>query len=157
MLNFWLTSFVPLWGHIFFSFFLLHFFTFLPVTLNLAYFAPLNGVGRIFPVNFNYQRCLENFNMINIWLTSWVPLWGQIFFQFFHFFTFLPVTLNLAYFAPLNGASRIFPVNFNYQICLVNSNLIHFWLTSWVPLWGQIFFSFFFIFCPGQECEANNP
>ena len=28
------------------SFFLLHFFTVLPVTLNLAYFAPLNGAGR---------------------------------------------------------------------------------------------------------------
>ena len=65
------------------------FFTFLHVTLNLAYFALLNGAGRIFPVNFNYQRCLENSDMINFWLTSWVPLWGQIFFSFslFHFFT----------------------------------------------------------------------
>ena len=79
--------------------------------------------------------------MINFWLTSWVPLWGHIFFSFFHFFTFLPVTLNLAYFAPLNGASRIFPVNFNYQRCLENSNMINFWLTSWIPSWGQIFFS----------------
>ena len=61
----------------------------LPVTLNLAYFTPLNGAGRIFPVNFNYQRCLENSNMINFWLTSWVPSWGQIFlvFSLFHFFT----------------------------------------------------------------------
>ena len=64
------------------------FFTFLPVTLNLAYFALLNGAGQIFPVNFNYQRCLENSNMINFWLTSWVPLWGQIFLVFFTFSCF---------------------------------------------------------------------
>ena len=76
----------------FFSFF--HFFTFLHVTLKLAYFAPLNGEGQIFPVNFDYPRCLENSNMINFWLTSWVPLWWQIFLVFF--FLFLPVTLNLA-------------------------------------------------------------
>ena len=29
-------------------------FTFLPVTLNLGYFAHLNGAGWIFPVNLNY-------------------------------------------------------------------------------------------------------
>ena len=135
MINFWLTSWVPLWGQIFFSF--LYFFTLLPVTLNLAYFAPLNGAGRIFSVNFNYQRCLENSNMINFWLTSWVPSWGPFCFCFFllHFFTFLPDPLNLAYFAPLKGAGRIFTVNFNYQRCLTNSNMINFWLTIWVTLW----------------------
>jgi hypothetical protein len=73
-----------LWWHIF-LFFFSHFFTFLPVTLNLAYFAPLKGVGRIFSVNFNYQRCLKNSNMMNFWLTSWVTWWWQIFFSFFHF------------------------------------------------------------------------
>ena len=107
-----------------------------------------NFACRIFPVNFNYQRCLENSNMIIFWLTSWVHSWGQIFLVF-HFFTFLPVTLNLAYFAPLNGAARIFPVNFNYQRCLENSKMIILWLTSWVPLWGQIclvFFLHFFTF-----------
>ena len=46
------------------------FSTCLPIALNLAYFALQNGAGRIFPVNFNYQRCLENSNMINFWLTS---------------------------------------------------------------------------------------
>ena len=141
MINFWLTNWVPSWGQIFLKLF--HTFTFLPVNLNLAYFAPLNGASRSFPVNFNYQRCLENCNMINFWLTSWVPSWWQIFFISFHFFTFLPVTLNLAYFAPLNGASRSFPLNFNYQRCLENYNMINFWLTSWDPLWWQIFFSFF--------------
>ena len=122
---------------LFFSFFLLHFFPFLPVTLNLAFFTPLNGLGRIFPVNINYQRCLENFNMINFWFPRWVPSWGQIFFKVFfsRFFTFLPVTLNLACFSPLNSAGRIFPVNFNYQRCLKISNMINFGLTSWVTLW----------------------
>ena len=52
-----------------------HFFTFLPFTLKLAHFAPLNGAGQIFPVNFNYPKFLDNSNMINFWLTSWVPLW----------------------------------------------------------------------------------
>ena len=51
---------------------------FLPVTLKLAYFTPLNGAGCTFPVNFNYQRCLENSNMINFWLTSWITSWWQI-------------------------------------------------------------------------------
>ena len=46
-----------------------------PIILNLAYFAPLNGASRIFPVNFNYPRCLDNSNMIIFWLTSWVPSW----------------------------------------------------------------------------------
>ena len=43
-------------------FFSSSFFTsslFLPVTLKLAHFAPLNGAGRIFPVNINYPRCLK--------------------------------------------------------------------------------------------------
>ena len=134
MINFWLSSWVPSWGHIFLVFLL---FPFLPVTLNLAYFEPLNCAGRIFPVNFNYQRCLKNSNIINFWLTSWVPSWGQIFLVFFSltFFTFLPVTLNLAYFSPLNGAGWIFPVNFKYQTFIENSNMIIFWLTSWVTLW----------------------
>ena len=117
---------------------------FLPITLNLAYFAALNGAGWIFAVNFNYQRCLKNSNMFNFWLTSLVPLWGEILFLFFHFFTSLPVTLNLAYFSPLNDAGRNFPVNFNYQRCLKNSNMINFWLTSWVSLLGQIFFPLFY-------------
>ena len=50
----------------------LKFFTFLPVPLNLAYSAPLYGAGRICPENFNYQRCLENSSMMNLWLTSMV-------------------------------------------------------------------------------------
>ena len=110
------------------------FFTFLPVTLNQAYFAPLNGACLIFPVNFNYPRCLENSNMIIFGLR-----WGHIFFSFL-FFTFLPLTLKLAYFAPLNGAGQIFPVNFNCPRCLENSNMISIWLTSWVIWWEQIFF-----------------
>ena len=142
MINFCLTSWVPSWRQIFF---ILFFFTFLPVTLNLAYFAPLNGAGQNFPVNFNYQRCLENSNMVNFWLKSWVPSWGQIFSVISWVFHFLSVTFNLAYFAPLNGAGLIFPVNFNYQRCLENSNMIKFWLTSWVPLWGQILFFFTFL------------
>ena len=125
--------------------FFLHFFTSLPVTLNLAFFAPLNGGCQIFPVNFNYQRWMENTDMINFWLTSCVPWGWQIFFSLFflHFFTFFPITLNLAYFASLNSAGWIFPVNFNYQRCLKNSNIINLWLTSWVPSWLQICFSFF--------------
>ena len=42
----------------------------MPVTLNLAYFAPLNGAGRIFPVSFNYQRCMEISIIIRFWLTN---------------------------------------------------------------------------------------
>ena len=80
----------PFVGTDFVIFFLLYFFTFLPVTLNLAYFAPLNGAGRIFSVNFNYQRCLKNSKMVNFWLTSWVTLWRQIFKVFF--LHFLPRT-----------------------------------------------------------------
>ena len=37
-------------------------------------------------LNLNYQWYLENSNMIIFWLTSWVPLWWQIFFKLFHFF-----------------------------------------------------------------------
>ena len=71
MISFGLTSWVT-WVKDFLIFFISQFFTFLPVTLKLAYFAPLQGVGQSFPVNFNYPRCLENYNMINFWLTSWV-------------------------------------------------------------------------------------
>ena len=46
--------------------------------------------GSDFPVNFNYQRCLENSNMIRFWLTSWGPSWGQICLVFF--LHFLPQT-----------------------------------------------------------------
>ena len=70
---------------------------------------------------------------IHFWLTNWVPSWGEICLVFS--LTFLPVTLNLAFFAPLNSAGRIVPVNFNYQRCLENSKIINFWLTSWVTLW----------------------
>ena len=73
---------------------LLRFFNWLPfllITLNLAYFASLNGVARIFSVSFSYQRCLENFNMINFWSTSWVTLLWQISFSFF-LLHFLPRT-----------------------------------------------------------------
>ena len=142
MINLLLTSWVPLWGQIFKKKFSSLFY---PVTLNLAYFAFLNGAGWTFPVNFNYQRCLETSNMINFWLTSWVPSWGQICLVC-NFFTFLPVTLNLPYFAPLNGAGWIFPVNFNYQRCLKSSSMINIWLTSWVSSWGQIFLKVFFHF-----------
>ena len=130
-----------------------HFFTFLPVTLKLAYLAPLNGAGRIFPVNFNYPRCLENSKMINFWLTSWVSLWWQIFLKLF-FFTFLPITWNLVYFAPLNGGGWIFPVNFNYQRCLENSNMINLLLTSWVPSWWHICLNFFFFFTSSLFCPS---
>ena len=125
-------------------------FHFLPVTLNLAYFAPLNAAGWISPVNFNYQRCLENSNMINVWLTSWVPLWGQIFlvFSLFSLFTHY---FEFSLLCTRNGANRIFPVNFNYQRCLENSNMVRFWLTSWVPLWGQIFLVFFSLFAPDKS------
>ena len=117
------------------NFFLLffHFFTFLPVTLKLAYFAPLNGAGRFLPVNFNYPRCLENSNLINFWWTSWVPLWWDFFLVFFSL-TFFPVTWNSANFAPLNSAGRIFSKR-QQQKFLENSNIINFWLTSWVPSW----------------------
>ena len=203
MINFLLPKWVPSWGLI-----KKKFFTFLPITLNSAYFAPLNGASRIFPVNFNYQRCLENSNMINFWLTSLVPSWGQIFvsfvslflfftrhfefsllctpkwcgsdfssklqltkmpgklvqdqylvdklgpflgtdlFSFFllHFFTYLPVTLNIAYFAPLNGAGQIFPITFNY----------HFWLTSWVFSWNR-FFLVFSLFAPDKSVQQTTP
>ena len=43
--------------------------------------------------------------------------------NFFQSFTFLPVTLKLAYFAALNGARQICPVNANYPRCLENSNI----------------------------------
>ena len=56
-----------------------HFFIFLPVPLTLA---SLNGAGWIFPVNFNYQRCLENSDMINFWLKSWVILWWLFSYSF---------------------------------------------------------------------------
>ena len=81
MINFWFISRVT----DFLKFFS-HFFTFLPVTFNLAYFAAINCAAQIFPLNFIYQRCLENSKIINFWLTSWVPLP-----PLFHFF---PVTLN---------------------------------------------------------------
>ena len=71
--------------------------------------------------------------VIKFWLTSWVIWWRQICSP--HFFTCLPVSLKLAYFAPLNGAGRFFPVNFNYPRCLENSNMIMFWLISWVIWW----------------------
>ena len=64
MINFWLTSWVPLWWQIFFSFFFSLLFSLFNSVLNLAYFAPLNGAGRIFSGNLNYPRCLGNFNMI---------------------------------------------------------------------------------------------
>ena len=153
MINFWLTSWFPLWGKIFLVFSLFHFFT---RHFEFSLLCTLKWCVSDFLVNFNYQRCPEHSNMINFWLTSWVPSWGHIFLVFSLFFTFLPVTLNIAYFAPLNDAGWIFPVNFNYQRCLKNSNMINFWLTSWVTLWGQIFFSFFTFF-PGQESVANNP
>ena len=71
MINFWLTG-VPSWWQTFWKFFLSLFHFFLPVPLTLA---SLNGAGWIFPVNFNYQRCLENSDMIIFWLKSWVILW----------------------------------------------------------------------------------
>ena len=82
---FWFTSLVPLGWQIFFVSFSLPISLF-SFTLNLSHFAPLNGAGQIFPVNFNYQRCLENFNMINFWLTTWVTLWWQILVVFFSHF-----------------------------------------------------------------------
>ena len=87
------------------------------------------------------------------------PFVGKDFFQFFSsLFHFLHGTLNLAYFAPLNGADRIFPVNFNYQRCLENSNMIRFWLTRWVPSWGQIFLSLFSsLFAPDKSGQQTTP
>ena len=155
--------------------------TFWPVTLNLAYFASLNCGGQIFPVNCNYQRCLEtltwsffgwqgeslcrdifffilfspfyfflvtwnsayyallvrvgffqrfleNSNIINFGLTNWVPLWGQIF-LLFHFFA---GHFELSLLCTLKWCVPDFSVNFNYQRCPENSNMINFWLTSWV-------------------------
>ena len=71
----WVDKLGPFMGTDFFSFFSSSLFHFLPVTLNLAYFAPLNGACRIFPVNLNYKRCLKNSKMINSWLISLVTLW----------------------------------------------------------------------------------
>ena len=48
----------------------------------------LNSAGWIFPVNYNYPRCLENSNIMNFWLTSWSPLWWPIVLVFFFLFTF---------------------------------------------------------------------
>ena len=42
-----------------------HSVTFLPITLKLAYFAPLTGAGQNFPVSFNYPRWLENSTVVN--------------------------------------------------------------------------------------------
>ena len=74
------------------------------------------------------------------------PFVGTDFLKVFFFFTFLPVTLNLAYFALLNGAGQIFPVNFKYPRCLENSYMINF-----CPFVVTDFFLFFYIslFCPG--------
>ena len=130
MINLWLTSWVPSWGQIFKKFF---FFTFLPVTFNLAYFAPLNGAGRIFPVNFNYQRCLENYNMINFWLTNWVPSWGQIFLKAFSLFHFFTRHIEFSLLCTPKWCGSDFPVNFNYQRCRENPNMINIWLERWVP------------------------
>ena len=161
MIRFWLTSWVIWWEQISFRFFSSSLFHFLPVTLKLAYFAPLNGACRIFPVNFNYPRCLENSNMTNFWLICWVIWWGQIFFGSFllHIFHFFACHFEVSYFAPLNGAGQIFPENFNYPRCLENSNMINVWLTSWVIWWRLVFFLlfFFFTFCPRQKSVTNNP
>ena len=36
------------------------------------YFAIYEISVRIFPVSFNYQRCLKSSNMVNFCVTSWV-------------------------------------------------------------------------------------
>ena len=107
------------------------------------------GCGRIFPLNFNYQRCQKNSN-INIFLDyKFGPIVMTDFFVSFYLpFSLFSFTLNLYHFAPLNGAGQIFSVNFNYQRCLENSNMINFWLTTWVTLWWQIFVVFFSHFLP---------
>ena len=101
--------------------------------------------GSDFPVNFNYQWCLENFNMINFWLTKWVPLWGQIFFVvfFLHFFT---RHFEFSLLCTPKWCESGFPVNFNYQRFLENSNIINFWLTIG-SLRGDRFFSNFTFSC----------
>ena len=114
---------------IFFIFFLL----FLPVTFKLAYFALLNGAGGIFPVNFNYQRCLENSTMIIFWLTCWSLCGDRFFLVFFsHFFAH---NFEFSLLCTTKWCGSNFPVTFNYQSSLENSNMINFWLTSWVTLW----------------------
>ena len=105
----------------FFFSFLLHFFTFYlslwsKPTLNL--FAWKNQTWWIFGWQVNFV----------------VTYFFYLFFS--RFLNFLPVTLKLSYFALLNDAGRIFPEkNFNYPRCLDNSNMIKFWLTSWVIWW----------------------
>ena len=85
-----------------------HFFTFLPFTLKLAYFAPLNGEGQIFPVN--YPKFLDNSNMINCWLTSWVPLWWLIKNKkmYITFSLFFARHFEFSLLCTRNGAGRIF-------------------------------------------------
>ena len=137
------------------DFLVFHFFTFLPLTLNLAYLAPLNGAGRIFPVNFNNQRCLENSNMINFWLTSWVPLWGPIFLKsyffllsLFHFFTrhFEFSLVCTPKWCRSDFSSKL-------QLTKRSEKLLHdpFLVGKLGPFMGTVFFSFFshfFTFSP---------
>ena len=68
----------------FFSFFssVFHFFT---RHFELAYFTPLNCAGQIFPVNFNYQRCLENSNLIKFLVEKLGNFVVTDFLKFFHF------------------------------------------------------------------------
>ena len=53
------------------------------LSLKLVYFAAPNWLGQNFSVNFNYQRCLENSQIIRFGLTSWVTSCWQIFINFY--------------------------------------------------------------------------
>ena len=61
------------------------FYFFGSFSLKLAYFAAPNWFGGNFQINFNYQRCLENSNMISFGLTSLVTSCQHILYFLFFF------------------------------------------------------------------------
>ena len=134
MIIFLLTNLVSLWWKIC-LFFLLNFFYFWACHFQFSLLCTSKGCGQIFPLNFNYQRCLKTLTLTVFGLQVWSLCDDRFLLVFFSLpISLFSFTLNLSHFAPLNGAGRIFLVNFNYQRCLENFNMINFWLTTWVTL-----------------------
>ena len=75
--------FVQLVFYYYFRFCSQNIYFFGSLSLKLAYFAAQNWLGWNFSVNFHYQRCQENSNLISFGFTSSVTLCSHILYYLF--------------------------------------------------------------------------